>query len=123
MWLERDSTIVKQFAVTPGYPSKESCLFKMTMLTDNDGGIATFGFEAGTPRPLVAGRRPGAQGYRLPACSTKLCGLSRATITAISLAEFGGAAGRAGWLGWLALAVSVASGDTRRRRLMEGPSI
>ncbi len=45
VWLERDSTIVKQFAVTPGYPSKKSCLFKMTMLTDNDGGIATFGFS------------------------------------------------------------------------------
>jgi len=47
VWLESDSTIVKQFAVTrtPGYPNKESCLFKMTMLTDNDGGIATFGFS------------------------------------------------------------------------------
>ena len=45
VWLESDSTIVKQFAVTPGYPNKESCLFKTTMLTDNDGGIATFGFS------------------------------------------------------------------------------
>ena len=47
VWLESDSTIVKQFAVTrtPGYPNKESCLFKTTMLTDNDGGISTFGFS------------------------------------------------------------------------------
>jgi len=45
VWLESDSTIVKQFTVTPGYPNKESCLFKMTMLTDNDEGIATFGFS------------------------------------------------------------------------------
>ena len=45
VWLESDSTIVKQLAVTPGYPNKESCLFKTTMLTDNDGGIATFGFS------------------------------------------------------------------------------
>ncbi len=45
VWLESDRTIVKQFAVTPGYPNKESCLFKTTMLTDNDGVIATFGFS------------------------------------------------------------------------------
>jgi hypothetical protein len=45
VWLQSDSTIVKQFAVTPGYPNKESCLFKTTMLTDNEGGIATFGFS------------------------------------------------------------------------------
>ena len=45
VWLESDSTIVKQFAVTPGYLNKESCLFKTTMLTDNDWGISTFGFS------------------------------------------------------------------------------
>jgi len=45
VWLQSDSTIVKQFAVTPGYPNKESCLFKTTMPTDSDGGIATFGFS------------------------------------------------------------------------------
>ena len=46
MWLESDSTIVKQFAVTPGYPNEDyAALFKTTMLTDNDGGIATFGFS------------------------------------------------------------------------------
>ena len=52
VWLERDSTIVKQFVVTPGYPNKKSCLFKMTMLTDNDGGIATFGFSLFQVIPL-----------------------------------------------------------------------
>ena len=41
VWLESDRTIVKQFAVTPSYPNKESCL----LLTDNDGVIATFGFS------------------------------------------------------------------------------
>jgi hypothetical protein len=47
MWLESDSTIVKQFTVTSGYPHNESCLF-----TDNDGGIATFGFSALQIAPL-----------------------------------------------------------------------
>jgi hypothetical protein len=58
VWLESDSTIVKQFAVTPGYPNKESWLFKMTMLTDNDGGIATFGFSLlqAIPRRVVVVR-------------------------------------------------------------------
>jgi hypothetical protein len=59
------------------------------------------------------------RGQAARGAGAKLCGLSRATITAISLAEFGAAAGR---VGWLALAVPAASGDTRRRRLMEGPS-
>ena len=40
--LESDSTVVKQ---SPGYPNNASCLVKVTMLTDNDGGIATFGFS------------------------------------------------------------------------------
>ena len=52
VWLESDSTSVKQFAVTPGYPNKESCLFKTTTLTDNDGGIATFGFSLLQIAPL-----------------------------------------------------------------------
>ena len=52
VWLESDSTSVKQFAVTPGYPNKESCLFKTTTLTDNEGGIATFGFSLLQIAPL-----------------------------------------------------------------------
>ena len=52
VWSESDSTIVKQFAVTPGYPNKESCLVKMTMLIDNDGGIATFGLGLFKVTPL-----------------------------------------------------------------------
>jgi hypothetical protein len=52
MWLESDSTIVKQLTVTSGYPNKESCLFKTSILTDNDGGVATFGFSMLQIAPL-----------------------------------------------------------------------
>jgi len=45
VWLESDRTIVKHFTVTPGYPNNQSCLFKMTTLTDKDGSTATFGFS------------------------------------------------------------------------------
>jgi hypothetical protein len=51
IWLESGSTIVKQFTVTSGYPNKESCLFKTSILTDNDGG-ATFGFSLLQIAPL-----------------------------------------------------------------------
>ena len=44
VWLKDDSTIVEQATVTPGYPKNESCLFKMSMQTDGNGGIATFAF-------------------------------------------------------------------------------
>jgi len=51
VWLESDSTSVKQFAVTPGYPNKESCLFKMT-ITDSDGDTVSFGFSLLQIAPL-----------------------------------------------------------------------
>ena len=52
MWLESDSTTVTQLTVTSGYPNKESCLFKTSMLADNDGGVATFGFSLLQIAPL-----------------------------------------------------------------------
>jgi len=52
VWLESDSTIVKQLTVTSGYPNKESCLFRTSMLTDNNGGTATFGFSLLQIAPL-----------------------------------------------------------------------
>jgi hypothetical protein len=45
VWLESDSTTVKQLTVTSGYPNKESCVFKTSMKIDNDGGVTTFGFS------------------------------------------------------------------------------
>jgi hypothetical protein len=52
VWLENNSTTVKQLTVTLGYPNKESCLFKTSMLADNDGGVATFGFSLLQIAPL-----------------------------------------------------------------------
>ena len=52
MWFESDSTIVKQLTVTSGYPHKESCLVKTSMLADNDGGVAIFGFSLLQITPL-----------------------------------------------------------------------
>jgi hypothetical protein len=46
VWLENDSTTVKQLTVTSGYPNKESCVFKTSMKADNDGGVVAFGFSA-----------------------------------------------------------------------------
>ena len=52
VWLESDGTSVKQLTVTSGHPNKESCLFKTSMLADNDGGVATFGFSLLQITPL-----------------------------------------------------------------------
>ena len=67
VWLESDSTSVKQFAVTPGYPNKESCLFKTTMLTDNDGVIATVSACSksylSAPSPMPTKRHSGRKNW------------------------------------------------------------
>jgi hypothetical protein len=45
IWLKDDSSVVAQFTFTSGYPNNESCLFRISTLTDDNGAVATFAFS------------------------------------------------------------------------------